>query len=70
MTLNKKSITIKEVSIKAGVSTATVSRVLSGANRVRPQTAAAVHQAIAELGWKPDPAAQKMALLLGTYRKK
>lgn len=53
--------TITEVAARAGVSTATVSRVVSGRGRVRPDTRARVEQAIAVTGWAADPAARQLA---------
>lgn len=45
---------IKEVAVRAGVSHATVSRVLTGVTAVSPETAARVHAAIADLGYRPN----------------
>ena len=42
--------TIKDVAKKAGVSVATVSRVLNSYENVRPETVDAVKEAIRELG--------------------
>lgn len=49
---------IQDVAAMAGVSTATVSRVLNNANLVAPQTAARVHEAIKQLGYRPNRFAQ------------
>lgn len=46
--------TIKQVAQRAGVSSATVSRVLSGASAVRPDNAERVLAAVAELGYRPN----------------
>ena len=46
--------TIKDVAKKAGVSVATVSRVLNSYENVRPETVDAVNQAIQELGYHPN----------------
>jgi LacI family transcriptional regulator len=46
--------TIKQVAQRAGVSSATVSRVLSGAAAVRPESAARVLAAVAELDYRPN----------------
>lgn len=51
--------TIAEVAHRAGVSTATVSRVLNG-KRVNPAYAAAVEAAVAELGYSPDRTARSL----------
>jgi DNA-binding LacI/PurR family transcriptional regulator len=53
--------TIAEVAGRAGVSIATVSRVVSGRGRVREATRLRVEQAIAATGWMPDPAARQLA---------
>jgi LacI family transcriptional regulator len=53
--------TISEVGAAAGVSTSTVSRVLSGAKKVDPALAERVLQAVRELGYQPNPAAQGLA---------
>ena len=46
--------TISDVAQKAGVSVATVSRVLNGSSRVSPETALRVRRAIAELDYRPN----------------
>lgn len=46
--------TIRDVAKLAGVSTATVSRVMSAENSVRPATLEKVQRAIEELGYQPD----------------
>lgn len=51
--------TMAEVAARAGVSTATVSRALSG-KTVRPELAAAVHQAAAELDYALDRTARSL----------
>ncbi len=53
--------TIGEVAGQAGVSIATVSRVVSGRARVREATRLRVEQAIAATGWAVDPAARQLA---------
>jgi len=53
--------TVYEVAELAGVSTASVSRVLAGNDRVRPETRAKVMAAVAELGYVPSGAAQNLA---------
>src|ERR1051326_7915092 len=52
--------TLSDVAREAGVSTATVSRVVHGLDRVRPSTRARVLEAIEALGYVPDGAAQSM----------
>ncbi len=56
-----KPPTITEVAGRAGVSIATVSRVVSGRGRVREATRLRVEQAIAATGWAVDPAARQLA---------
>ena len=46
--------TIRDVARRAGVSTATVSRVLAGIGHARPETAAAVMTSVEELGYRPS----------------
>jgi LacI family transcriptional regulator len=52
--------TISDVAQRAGVSPATVSRVLQGASNVRPDTRQRVEQAIEELGYVPSAVAQSL----------
>jgi LacI family transcriptional regulator len=52
--------TIADVAERAGVSLVTVSRVINGASHVRPETSDRVRQAIAELGYIPNTAAQSL----------
>src|SRR6202043_405421 len=54
-------VTLFEVARLAGVSTATVSRVVHGQDRVRDATRIRVQQAIEELGYVPDGAAQSLS---------
>lgn len=53
--------TIYEVSKLAGVSLATVSRVINHSGKVRPLTRAKVEEAMAELGYQPNSIAQSLA---------
>lgn len=53
--------TLADIARAAGVSTATVSRVLNAPDSVRPVRAERVRQAIAELGYLPDGAARALA---------
>lgn len=53
--------TMKEVAMKAGVSKATVSRLLSGKGYVSEVTKAAVYQAIEEAGYRPNLLARNLA---------
>ena len=50
-----------DVARAAGVSLATVDRVLNGRPGVRPATAERVHAAVQQLGYRPDPAAARLA---------
>ena len=52
--------TISDVAQRAGVSPATVSRVIQGAKNVRPDTRARVERAIEELGYVPSAVAQSL----------
>jgi LacI family transcriptional regulator len=55
------AVTLYDVASRAGVSTATVSRVVHGLDRVRDSTRARVLEVIAELGYVPDSAAQSLS---------
>jgi LacI family transcriptional regulator len=52
--------TIADVARRAGVSTATASRVLSGVGRARPETHARVEAAARELGFRPSEIARSL----------
>jgi LacI family transcriptional regulator len=54
--------TISDVARRAGVSTATVSRVLAGIGRSRPDTAAAVTSAAEALGYRPSGVARSLRM--------
>ena len=54
-------VTLYDVARLAGVSTATVSRVVHGQDRVRDSTRARVQEVIEELGYVPDGAAQSLS---------
>ncbi|MFD3376624.1 MULTISPECIES: LacI family DNA-binding transcriptional regulator [unclassified Streptomyces] len=57
----QRRVTITDVGTAAGVSTSTVSRVLNGTARVDPELARRVQDAVAELGYRPNAAAQGLA---------
>jgi LacI family transcriptional regulator len=57
----EKVVTLYDVARLAGVSTATVSRVVHGQDRVRESTRERVKRAIEELGYVPDGAAQSLS---------
>jgi len=52
--------TLEEVGAAAGVSRATVSRVINGSPRVSPEAKVAVERAIAKLGYSPNRAARSL----------
>jgi DNA-binding LacI/PurR family transcriptional regulator len=54
--------TLDTVAAAAGVSRATVSRVINGSDRVSPEVRAAVEAAIARLGYVPNRAARNLAM--------
>jgi LacI family transcriptional regulator len=56
-----RAATLYDVARAAGVSTATVSRVIHGHDPVRPSTRQRVLEAIQELGYVPDGSAQSLA---------
>jgi LacI family transcriptional regulator, repressor for deo operon, udp, cdd, tsx, nupC, and nupG len=53
--------TVHDVAVRAGVSVATVSRALRGLPNVAPATRARVLEAAAELRYRPDPNASRLA---------
>ena len=53
-------VTIKDVARRAGVSIATVSRIINGADNVGERYRIAVQEAIKELDYQPDAVAQSM----------
>ena len=57
---NQKRTTIKEVAKKAGVSVATVSRVMNNQDIVKDEKKTKVLQAIADLNYVPNPAARTL----------
>ncbi len=59
-TASSRAVTVKDVAARAGVSTATVSRVVNGHPRVGPEARAAVTIAIEELGYVPNPSARSL----------
>ncbi len=54
--------TIRDVALKAGVSTATVSRVLAGIGNPRPSTSDAVMDAVAALAYRPSGVARSLRM--------
>ncbi|WP_265093964.1 LacI family DNA-binding transcriptional regulator [Cronobacter dublinensis] len=54
-------VTLEDVAAHAGVSRATVSRVVNGDSKVKPHTRARVEAAIQALGYAPHPAARALA---------
>jgi LacI family transcriptional regulator len=54
------TVTIADVAAKAGVSTATVSRVLSGLGRASEATQARVLEAARDLGYRPSEVARSL----------
>lgn len=59
-------ITIRDVARQAGVSVATVSRVLNNSTLVSADTREAVMKAVSELDYRPNANAQALALRLAT----
>jgi len=55
-----KNVSLSEVARKAGVSTATVSRVINGAENVNPETRMKVLHVIKELKYKPNRVAKRL----------
>ena len=59
---NNPTPTVKEVARLAGVSTATVSRVVSGAGGVRSELVRKVQNAADKLGYRPNPAGRNLRI--------
>ena len=59
-TRRRRSITIKDVARYAGVSTATVSRVLNGSSPVKDELVERVQHAVTTLGYHPNAAARSL----------
>jgi DNA-binding LacI/PurR family transcriptional regulator len=56
-----KRATIVDVAVRAGVSKSTVSHALSGKRPISAKTRQRIHEAIEELGYRPNPVAQRLA---------
>jgi ribokinase len=63
MSVRRRRPTIIDVAQAAGVSVGTVSHVLNGSARVRPETRAAVEAAIARLAYRPNALARSLTAL-------
>ncbi|SUP61096.1 Catabolite control protein [Weissella viridescens] len=59
--MDKPTITIYDVAREAGVSMATVSRVMNGNANVKPATKEKVEKVIADLGYRPNAVARGLA---------
>ncbi|MDT8760914.1 LacI family DNA-binding transcriptional regulator [Sphingomonas psychrotolerans] len=66
-----KTITIKDVAARAGVSPKTVSRVINSESYVRPELRATVQKVVEELGYRPNAFARELSssrsFLLGLF---
>jgi LacI family transcriptional regulator len=60
MSERARAATIADVAVRAGVSQASVSRVLNGKQSVDPEIVRSVRRAIAELGYRPSVAARSL----------
>lgn len=60
--MGKKSISIKDVAQKAGVSVSTVSHVMNGTRFVSPATCEKVNAAMASLGYRPSSLARALKM--------
>jgi LacI family transcriptional regulator len=58
--MERRRVTIAQVADRAGVSVTTVSHVLSGKRRVSPVNQDRVHQAVQELGYRPNNVARNL----------
>lgn len=61
-TAERRRVTIRTVAKAAGVSTATVSRVMSGVSTVKPELAERVRRVAEELSYRPSETARNLAL--------
>ncbi len=59
-TIRRNGTTLEEVAVRAGVSRATVSRVVNGSPRVSPEVRTQVEAAIVQLGYVPNRAARSL----------
>ncbi|PNU02584.1 LacI family DNA-binding transcriptional regulator [Novosphingobium guangzhouense] len=66
-----KTVTIKDVAARAGVSPKTVSRVINGEDHVRPEIRETVQRVVAELNYRPNAFARSLSssrsYLLGLF---
>ena len=60
-------MTLSDVAREAGVSLATVDRVINRRPGVSSRSVHAVEQSLEKLGYRPDPIAAKLALLTALY---
>lgn len=60
MAISTRRVTIKDVALRSGVSTQTVSRVLNDRPDVAPETRRAIEAAIAELDYRPSALARSL----------
>lgn len=60
--MGRKSINIKDVALKAGVSVSTVSHVMNGTRFVRPETRDRVNAAMDNLGYRPSSLARALKM--------
>ncbi len=58
---NVERVSLQDVARTAGVSLATVDRVLHGRGGVRSRTVERVQAVVERLGYRPDPAAARLA---------
>lgn len=58
--IDRQRVTLREVAQAAGVSTATVTRVLQNSPRVVPETRQRVLEAVQRLGYSPNPMAREL----------
>lgn len=58
--MESKKVSMKDVALKAGVSTATVSHVINNSSNVREETRVLVNNAITELDYRVNPIARKL----------
>ncbi|MEY5144886.1 MAG: HTH-type transcriptional regulator CelR [Actinomycetota bacterium] len=59
--MSRSNVTLSDIAERAGVSPATVSRVLNGDSRVNPARVARINKVIEELGYAPNRAARTLA---------
>lgn len=62
MEKKKQTLNIKDIALQAGVSIATVSRVINGSRQVSPENRRKVEEVLSRVSYTPNPAARNLVL--------